>query len=178
MTPRDEAELDRLSEQLRLVDSQMESNPSAREAPAQAPKRIVGTLTGVDLSFLTIETSGGEIAVRREAIQAVEISKRRSWRKRGALIGAGLGVLAALVIAASEDYSPREICFLSCATVTPSSFASEVLIGASVLGLAGAGLGAAVAPGERWVAAKPLPQGSGSPLSLPSGLRLTVSMRF
>lgn len=146
-------------------------------APAQTPKRIVGTLASADPSSLTIQTSGKQIVVPREVIQAVEISERRGWKKRGALIGAGVAVLAALAIAASEDYSPHEFCLESCATVTNGSFASEALLGIAILGLPGAGLGAALAPGERWVAAKTPTLGM-QHTQAEGGLRVGISVRF
>jgi hypothetical protein len=43
VTPTDEGELHRLSEQLRLIDSQLQSNPSAREALQKAGIALIMT---------------------------------------------------------------------------------------------------------------------------------------
>lgn len=117
-------------------------------APAQASQRIVGTLTGVDVSVLTIQTSKEEVVVRRDAIQTLELSERRGWRRRGALIGAGLGVVVAVIAAASDDQEP----FLF--TGKPLFTRTDVGMMYGILAVPlGAGVGALVAPGERWAAA-------------------------
>jgi hypothetical protein len=105
-------------------------------APSQLPKPLVGSLTAVDASVLVVDSSK---QVRRDVIQKLEVSERRSWKKKGALIGAGAGVLAAAFLSAitnEEDLiSPGEAFAVGLVLFTP----------------VGAGLGALIAPGESWV---------------------------
>ena len=117
-------------------------------APEQASKRIVGTLTAVDASVLTIQTSNDEVVVRRDAIQTLELSERRGWKRRGALIGAGLGLVAAVIAAAAEDEPEPFINGRPLFTRTDMGMMYGILAVP-----VGAIAGALIAPGERWASA-------------------------
>jgi hypothetical protein len=115
-------------------------------APAQAAEPIVGRLVADDSSFLTMVTSKGRIAVRREAIQTLWRSEQRSRKKKGALIGAALGLGIAAVLAATDKQEGFAL------SSEPLFSRVELALLYSVLSVpAGAGVGALVAPGERWV---------------------------
>jgi hypothetical protein len=141
-------------------------------APEQASGRIVGTLVSVDAAVLTIQTSKQRIAVRREAIRALESSERRSSKKKGALIGAGIGAVAAIVVALTDKQEP----FLG----SDPLFTREELglVAAAAFVPVGVGLGALLAPGERWTpvatAGAAKAAGPGPPRI---GLRFTLRIR-
>lgn len=142
-------------------------------APSQASERIVGTLVSVDAAILTIQTSKERIAVRREAIRTLESSERRSSKKKGALIGAGIGAVAALAVALTDKQEP----FL---TSEPLFTRAEIGLVYAVLTVPlGAGLGALLAPGERWA---PVPGASSSETAQAgpgrTGLRFALRVRL
>lgn len=157
-------------------------------APAQSPKRIVGTLTGMDSSSLTIATANDRIIVRREAIDKAEVSTRRSWKRKGALLGAGAG--AALAVLAAATSSDKQSCSLlgcsdpSCYSNSGSCSGGSFLtrgataaLGLMVFVPVGAGVGALVAPGERWTSI-PAPAARPSVSGSSHSLRFDVSLRF
>ena len=158
------------SQTTRLYAEQSESlKPGMRlrvTAPSQAPKRLVGILTSVDPSVLIIQTSKEPITLRREAIRTLEFSERGGRKKKGALIGAGVGVVAALIISATTKEGDL---------LTP---AESGLAAAILFVPVGAGLGALVAPGERWV---PVPAAAAAPADSTygrGGFRLALRIRF
>lgn len=140
--------------------------------PDQTPERIVGTVIAVYPSSMTVQTSRAPMTVRRETIQKVEISERRSSKKKGALIGAGLGVLAVVVATAAVRGDE------SCLFVDPCSPGKETALVSAVLFVPlGVGLGAAIAPGERWVPAKSPTLRTGHTHSR-GGVQVGFSIRF
>ena len=157
-------------------------------APEQSPKRIVGTLTAMDSSSLTIATANDRVTVRREAIDKAEVSTRRSWKRKGARIGAGAG--AALAVLAAATTSDKSSCFAlgcsdpSCYSNSGSCSGGSLLTrgATAALGLllfvpVGTGIGAMVAPGERWTPV-PAPSFRASSSGRRHGLRFDVSIRF
>ena len=137
-------------------------------APAQEAKPVVGTLTDIDPFLLTIQTSKERVPVRREAILAVWRSERRSQKKKAALIGAGVGLAAALILAAADNQDP----FLGGVS------GGELALAYSILFVpAGAGVGAIIAPGERWVTV-PISTVGAARSPRRRGLEFSVSVRF
>jgi hypothetical protein len=143
--------------------------PGARirvTAPTQASRQIVGILTSVDPSVLTVQTSKEFITVRREAIRTLELSERRGRKGKGALIGAGVGLLAAALVAATTKQGD----FL-----TPGE---SFLAGVILFIPTGTGLGALLAPGERWV---PVPAAALRPTDARygrAGFQVALRVRF
>jgi hypothetical protein len=165
-------------------------------APSLDPRPIVGRLIRVDadsLQIQTVERPGREpaatqtVTVPRAAVTGVEVSRRRSRKALGALVGtvAGGGT-AALLLAG------REAGIASCPPPPgwglvgagrplppcPSAATSGPSTGEALLAIpAGALLGWLVAPGERWEASDPvtldvsLSPGSGRAV----GFRLVLS---
>lgn len=107
-------------------------------APAQLTKPLVGTLVAADDTSLTVETPKQTVAVRRDAIEKLWRSERRSSKQRGAVIGALMGVGVAAFFATIGEPS---------IVITRK----QTFLAASVLfAPIGTGVGAAVAPGEQW----------------------------
>ncbi len=117
-------------------------------ATPPAPGQIIGTLTATEPAHLTIRTAAGSVTVPRQHIQTVERSMRRSRRRTGALIGGCVGVAAAAILALTDEQEP----FLF-SDSPPLATRGELFLGGTlVFAPIGAGLGALLAPGERWVA--------------------------
>jgi hypothetical protein len=119
---------------------------------------LTGRLLAVSETDLTIETSPGRpaVVVPRHQVAGLEQSLRPSRRKQGALIGLAVGAAAGLVLVAADhnDSScPRpEEDFLGLCRGLQEAFSGPeyYAAGALLLGAAGAGIGALVAPGEKW----------------------------
>lgn len=112
---------------------------------------LTGTLLGISDTSLTLETSPGRppVVVSRPTVVSLELNTRRSQRKKGALIGLAVGVAAGLISAAAESCPPpKEYQWLDLC----ESFSGPLVYATAggVLGAAGAGIGALVAPGEKW----------------------------
>jgi hypothetical protein len=111
-------------------------------APDQFRQAFVGTFVADEPDALVVQAGAERIAVRRAAIQRLEFSERGSSKKKGALIGAGVGtgaVLAMLLGVRSSDFGGG------------NPEADRVAAWFAVGGLYGAAIGAGIAPGERWV---------------------------
>ena len=119
--------------------------------------RVTGRLVGIDDLVLRLETSNDHppVVVSRRDVQKVEVSLRRGHRRKGALIGLGVGAVVAIVLMAADREEVSSTCDpqvdywcidFDLDTSGPEWYAA----GAFVLGAAGAGLGALVAPGEKW----------------------------
>ncbi len=81
-----------------LLAQELQPNMRLRvTAPGVAPQRIVGTLTTVEPSSLTLQTPKGRIVVPRDAIEALELSERPNSKRKGAIAGVVVGVVAALI---------------------------------------------------------------------------------
>jgi hypothetical protein len=120
-------------------------------------KRLVGTIVAFDDTILTLQPQGAaeKIRIPRAAIARLEASRRRS-RKR---LGAGIGLLAGIGAAVAIDRAADKTC--ERAGNRQGDDQSGVLftcLGAGTAGLfgailsvpAGALIGWAVAPGEKW----------------------------
>jgi len=149
-------------------------------APSVSGKRLVGTVVGLDDATLTLQREGGKetLQVPRGAITTTEVSWRRSRKGKGAAIGALVGLGAAVVVglAIGQD----------CETVPPFEPLFDLLClsnGESVGVLAiltvpaGALLGLAVAPGEKWHPSSP-DRLSVRITPARGGARVSVSLRF
>jgi len=136
-----------------------------------AKRRLVGTIVSQDDEALTLR--GGNLreptVVPRSSIQKLEISRRRSQRLKGFLIGFLAGTAVGIGLTAVNEGS----------TLCDSGGVSgcDVVLSAIVPGLPAALLGAVLAPGERWEEVA-----SGSPVAVrltpaPGG-GLGISLRW
>lgn len=140
-------------------------------AQSVSGKRLVGTVVGLDEATLTLQRQGAKetLQVPRGAITTLEVSRHRSRKGKGAGIGAlvGLGAAVAIGLGAGDDddcvfcYSKGETAAIFGILTVP----------------AGALLGLAVAPGEKWVASSP-DRLRVSVVPVRGGAGLTVSLRF
>lgn len=118
-------------------------------APTVASKPIVGTITAVEPSVLIIQTTKERTVISRAAITTIDLSTQRSTRWRGAGRGALAGVAAAVVLGLTINDGHGGFIDI------PTWLFVTVYAAATVP--AGAGIGAAIADGERW---SPMPLGS------------------
>ena len=158
----------------RLIAQELPTLRPGMRLRVNAPGRgkpVVGTLTAIDDTLLTLQTSKQVVLVPRESIRKVQLSQRRSWKLKGALIGAAVGALAAVVVAATDKQEP----FLG---GDPLLTRDELGLYSALLFVpAGAGLGALIAPGERWTVV-PSPGAAAAQRDRPPGLALSVRLRF
>jgi RNase P/RNase MRP subunit p29 len=121
-------------------------------------ERIVGKVVAEDERTVILERSESEdprVTLDRSAVTSVERSVAKSRKGRGAAIGFLIGAAAGAAVgyAAGDNGQGAPFCtFDGCATLgpfAPSKPESALLLGA-VFGAIGAGVGAAVSPGERW----------------------------
>ena len=136
-------------------------------APDQFRQAVVGTFVADEPNALVVQAGAERIAVRREAIQRLEFSERRSSKTKGALIGAGVGtglVLAMLISLCSSDFS--------CENPQAGRIAATFALGGGL----GAAIGAGIAPGERWVELRS--PGLGDQGGKASGLRFGLAAGF
>lgn len=136
------------------------SGAQVRVRPGTGGNPRIGTLIALDDTVLTMRLGAGEApsVIRRSDITSVDVSAGRHSRWRKALIGAGIGVGAGVLIGfalgddrgASDD---SELAF----TAGEKAFGLAI-----VLGPVGGIVGAAVTPGEKWRGVEP------------SGLRLSL----
>ena len=116
----------------------------ARLTIAGDSERVVGTITSVDETALTIQPPGREpIVVARKAILRLEESKKPSRKHRGAWIGFGIGLSASVGKVAMQGG-----CNDGCN-------GDNLLIGGLVAASA-AVVGALVSSGEQWQDLAPL----------------------
>ena len=123
-------------------------------APSVSVERLVGTVVGLDEATLTLQRQGAEdtLQVPRGAITTFETSEHRSRKGKGAAIGAlvGLGAAVALGLAVGEncgDPIPELEPLFSFVCLSKGEAAGVYAI---LTVPAGALLGLAVAPGEKW----------------------------
>ena len=136
-------------------------------APDQFRQAFVGTFVADEPNALVVQAGAEQIAVRREAIQRLEFSERRSSKKKGALIGAGVGtglVLAMLLSLCSSDFG--------CENPEADRIGAWFAVGGGL----GAAIGAGIAPGERWVELRS--PSLGDQRGKVSGLRFGLSVGF
>lgn len=158
-------------------------------APSVSGKRLVGTLVGLDDTTLTLQRQGGKetLQVPRGAITTTEVSWRRSRKGKGAAIGAlvGLGAAVAIGLAAGDDdcSSVQDVGnpWLDLTAHVLRTFChskGEMAAFAAILTVpAGALLGLAVAPGEKWQPSSP-DRLSVRITPVRGGAGLTVAFRF
>jgi hypothetical protein len=154
-------------------------------APSLSGKRLVGTVVGLDETSLTLQREGGKetMQVPRGAITTAETSWRRSRKGKGAVIGAlvGLGTAVVLGFAIGENYcgdTPPELRAIMSSLGLVCLSKGETAGVLALVGVpAGALLGLAVAPGEKW---HPSSVDRLSIRITPArgGAGLTVSLRF
>jgi hypothetical protein len=114
-------------------------------APAFAGSPILGDLVAIDDETIVVQDSSGQdVAVPAEQVTQMEVRRQAGRRGKGALTGALTGLVAGAVVgvAAGEDCSGKDlICF--------DRGGTALVLGAAGA-LVGAGIGALVAPGEKW----------------------------
>jgi hypothetical protein len=117
-------------------------------APAVVTGRIVGQVVAADERSLTIRAEGGETRVLpAAAVTRVEVRRKTNGKGKALRIGAlaGLAVGAAVGFAAGDDCGAPDAPSIVCISRGASA------LGLGLVGcLAGAGVGAIAAPGERW----------------------------
>jgi hypothetical protein len=157
-------------------------------APGVSGRRLVGTLVGMDETSLTLRADKGKgtLAVPRNSITRLEVSRHPSRRGKGAGIGALVGIGAAVVlgVAAGDDCSfpparseeldlverlDRNLCFGKGETALAAAIVTVPL---------GTLLGYAAAPGERWVATSPDRLRVAVAPARGGGVRASLSVRF
>jgi hypothetical protein len=154
---------------------QVAASPRVRvTAPAVSGKRIVGTLVRMDDTMLAIRRDKGKsvLEVPRAAVTRIEASRRPGRRGLGAGIGAlvGLGAALAIGLGAGQSCTGSEIICFDKTTTT--------VAGALLTVPAGALIGLAVAPGEKWVAVRPDRLGLAATAAQGGGFRAGVALRF
>ncbi len=138
-------------------------------APDISSSKVVGTVIRVDDQSVTIDAPGRSepVSVLREKIARLDVSTGRRSRWVDAAIGAGIGAAgSALACSASE---------------TKHSIVNngDVTAGCALLGgLLGAGIGAAIPPGEHWNEMPATRYRVGFAPRLDHGLNLAVAWRF
>jgi hypothetical protein len=112
---------------------------------AATAEPLVGTLTAADQEIITVAPIDGSEArvFTRVDVSRLERSVRQSRKKKGALIGLGVGFAVGL----AGTFILCESFGTSCPT--GEGFVYGTIYGAAV-GALGAGVGAMVAPGEQW----------------------------
>jgi hypothetical protein len=141
------------------------SGPRVRVTAAGiSAKRLVGTLTAIDQTNLTLRREDGHaVEVPRAAITRIELSRGASRKGKGAGIGALVGIGAAVVlgVAAGDDCSfpparPGDLDLVERLDRNLCLGRGQVALVAALLTVPlGTLLGYAAAPGERWVATTP-----------------------
>jgi hypothetical protein len=130
--------------------------------PTSGGKPLVGQLASMDRDSLSLDVVDSEKReLRRDAIVRLEKSVRASRRPAGALIGFGVGFVAAFL---HFDRASEGHCLV------------DIPVCAVVSGLAAlpaAALGALVAPGEEWAEVK-LRSQARAPLASDTGLQLRL----
>ena len=124
------------------------SGPRVRvTAAAVSGKRLVGTLTAIDQTNLTLRREDGHpVEVPRAAITRIELSRGASRKGKGAGIGALVGIGAAVALGLAVGGGDGFIVFDT----------STVMLGSALLTVPlGTLLGYAAAPGERWEVTTP-----------------------
>jgi hypothetical protein len=126
-------------------------------APSVSGKRLVGTIVALDDTILTLQPQGAgeKIRIPRAAIARLEASRRRSRKPLGAGIGllAGIGAAVAIHRAADktcERAGNREGADQAGALFTCLGSSTAGLLGEILSIPAGALIGRAVAPSEKW----------------------------
>lgn len=116
-------------------------------APRGLRTPTTGYLLGSDAATLAVDVDGQTLSLPRESVTRLERSTRRSRKVLGMKIGGGIGFAAGvgvgIALVSAESTGSCDQC------------GTAVAILGAVGALPGALLGAAVAPGERWVAEDP-----------------------
>lgn len=120
-------------------------------------ERIVGTLVSTDETGLTLAAASSgsgnrTLKVSHAAVTRAEMSTRKSRKRSWALIGAATGAVIGGVLgySAPVDCSPNDFVCLLVYPKENQNRAQYTVAGALIFGAAGAGLGALIAPGEKW----------------------------
>ena len=145
-------------------------------APTLGRKPLVGVLQSLRDNTLTLAAEGhaSAVVVPRQEITRIDRSGGRHSRGRWAIRGAGLGLLAGVAIGLAKGNTCTGFEFVDVLTLGPCSAGTKAAIGGILGAPAGALMGLAVPPGERW---EHVPLGQGrSTATHPARLRSIVSV--
>jgi hypothetical protein len=142
--------------------------PAGAADPNRKPGRTVGRLVGIDADRVTLDEAPGRMVVARDSVLRLERQARKSRKAKGALVGFAIGAAAGVV----TYYTFAGQCEDSVAT--GCYYLTYALVSGAAFGIPGAGIGALVAPGDRWEAARPL----GAVAARPRSVGLRLSLRF
>lgn len=99
--------------------------------------------------MLIVDAGGrGPVRLPRDAVTSLEISQGPSRKRRGALIGLGVGAVAGGLLGAfstSDCHRDEFLCLYP-----KEEQGTHIAVGALALGVVGSAVGALVAHGERW----------------------------
>jgi len=161
-------------------DAALETNARIRVTEL-AGRRLVGRLAAASDTSLTVALRDKTVVVPREALTKLEVCRRPSRKTRGAGIGLLVGAASGALLGYSEGrrgYALPLCSFLPPCDSVGHEFdhrAEDAVSYGLVLGALGAGIGAAVAPGDWWetvgvggigVRVSPAPRGAGLTLAL------------
>jgi hypothetical protein len=121
-------------------------------APTLGRKPLVGVLQSLRDDALTLAAEGhpSAVVVPRQEVTRIDRSGGRHSRARWAIRGAGLGLLAGVAIGLAKGNTCTGFELIDIFTLGGCSAKAKAAIGA-ILGIpAGALVGLAVPPGERW----------------------------
>ena len=129
-----------------LVASTLRAEDAQTVAPGTrvrvfAENKLVGTLVRMNAEGLVLDVGGHARYVLRPAVRRFEVSARPSRKKKGAVIGACIGAGPGLFIGLLGTL------FCDGGGCVVGSLAWGAFLGA----VPGAAIGAAVAPGDKWV---------------------------
>jgi RNase P/RNase MRP subunit p29 len=125
--------------------------------PSGKTERIVGNVVAEDEQTLKLDRPGSKdppVTIDRSTLTRVDRSVARGRKGTGAALGFLIGAVggAAIGYAEADQENKTGVCnhyeFLGCVS-GPSRGGTAALFGV-MFGLIGAGVGAAVSPGERW----------------------------
>ena len=129
----------------------------AQEAPVaigsrvrltMGPGRVTGEVVAMDERQITLHSAGRDLVLIRPDVRLLEVSRKRSRKLKGALIGAGVGATAGLVTVASDPCTPEQEFATQFVYGASCSATAVAFVGAATV--TGALLGVLIAPGERW----------------------------
>jgi hypothetical protein len=138
-------------------------------APTGQLQKTIGRLVAIEADRLTLAVEGrpAPLVVPVDSLVRLERSVRKSKRWKGALLG--FGITMAAIVLASTDTTCDDSGAPGC------SYVGEGLLYGFVLGLPAAGLGALIAPGEKWQDAEPV---AVEVSATPHGAAVRFSVRF
>jgi hypothetical protein len=167
------------------VSAQVGLEPGTRVRVFDSHRWIVGRIGSANDDAITLleKPDSDPLVLPRSQVTRLEVSRRPSRRKKGALIGAAVGAAAGIAIVALDGGGscpqPQED-FLGLCRSPKNEFSGPqyYAFAAALLGAAGAGVGALVAPGEKWEAVTDQRLHLSVGPARGGGVRFAASLRF